>query len=56
MLVTYKSISQNYWGSEFCPSSGIPKTKKHNVSETGCFRPQVMEKRELTLVLGPGHF
>jgi hypothetical protein len=24
----------NYWGSGLCPSSGILKTRKHNVSET----------------------
>jgi hypothetical protein len=26
---------QNYWVFGFCPLSGIPKTRKHNVSETG---------------------
>jgi hypothetical protein len=28
----------NYRVSGLCPSSGIPNTIKHNVSETGCFR------------------
>jgi hypothetical protein len=27
--------TQNYWGFGLCPSSGILKTRKHNVSETG---------------------
>jgi hypothetical protein len=26
--------AQNYWVSKLCPSSGILKTKKHDVSET----------------------
>jgi hypothetical protein len=26
---------QNYWGSGLCPLSGILKTRKHSVSETG---------------------
>jgi hypothetical protein len=30
--------------SGLCPSSGILKTRKHNVSETGCFRPQVRDE------------
>jgi hypothetical protein len=29
---------QNRWGSGPCPSSGILNTRKHNVSEIGCFR------------------
>jgi hypothetical protein len=27
--------NQNHWGSGLCPSSGILKTRKHDVSETG---------------------
>jgi hypothetical protein len=34
---------QNYWVSGLCPSSRILNTRTHNVSETGCFRPQVRE-------------
>jgi hypothetical protein len=26
--------TENYWVSGHCPSSGILKTRKHNVSET----------------------
>jgi hypothetical protein len=33
--------TQNYWVFGLCPSSGVIKTRKHDVSETGCFRPQV---------------
>jgi hypothetical protein len=34
-------INQNSWVFGLCPSSGILETKKHNVSETGCFCPQM---------------
>jgi hypothetical protein len=33
--------AQNYWVSEHCPSSRILNARKHNVVESGCFRPQV---------------
>jgi hypothetical protein len=29
-----KKITQNYWGSGFCPLSRILKTRKHSISET----------------------
>jgi hypothetical protein len=35
--------TQNYWVFGLRPSSGILETRKHNVLETGCFRPQVRE-------------
>jgi hypothetical protein len=31
--------TQNHRVSGLCPLSGIPKTRKHNVSETGRFFP-----------------
>jgi hypothetical protein len=34
-LPTIVYNTQNYWVSGLCPSSGIPETRKHNVSETG---------------------
>jgi hypothetical protein len=40
------TITQNYWGSGLCPFSGIKKLE-HDVSETGCFRPQVKGERRL---------
>jgi hypothetical protein len=33
--------TQNYWGFGLFLSSGILETRKHDVSETGCFRPQL---------------
>jgi hypothetical protein len=30
-----RDLSQKYWVSGLCPSSGIQNTRKHNVSETG---------------------
>jgi hypothetical protein len=39
---------QNYCGSGLCASTGILTTRKHSVLGTGCFHPQVMEKKELT--------
>jgi hypothetical protein len=39
--------TQNHWLSALCPSSGIINTRKHNVSETGCFRPQTKGGRHL---------
>jgi hypothetical protein len=44
--------SQNYWISGLCPSSGILKTKKHNVSETGSVSVLRGEGKTPTL-LGP---
>jgi hypothetical protein len=34
-ILTVVYNTHNYWGSGLCPSSGILKTIKHNVSETG---------------------
>jgi hypothetical protein len=31
----------DYWVFWTFPSSGILETRKHDISETGCFRPQV---------------
>jgi hypothetical protein len=36
-----KVICQNYWVFGPFPLSGILGTRKHGVSETGCFHPQV---------------
>jgi hypothetical protein len=33
--LTSNMITQNYWVSGLCPSTGILGTRKHNVSETG---------------------
>jgi hypothetical protein len=33
--------TQNYWVFGLCPLSSILETRKHNVSETGCFHSQV---------------
>jgi hypothetical protein len=33
LMMVYET--QNYWGSGFCPLSGILKKEKKNVSETG---------------------
>jgi hypothetical protein len=37
--------TQRYWVFGLCPSSGffLNNNEKHNVSETGCFHPQVRE-------------
>jgi hypothetical protein len=43
--------AQNYWVSGLCPFSGILDTRKHKVSETGCFRLQVRGGRHT--LLGP---
>jgi hypothetical protein len=40
-VLTVVYNTQNYWVFGICPSSGILKARKHNVSESGCFRPQV---------------
>jgi hypothetical protein len=37
----YSSLAQNYWVYRLCLLFGILNTRKHNVSETGCFCPQV---------------
>jgi hypothetical protein len=39
--------TQNYWVSGLGTSFGILKTRKHNVSKTGCFHPQVRGGRHL---------
>jgi hypothetical protein len=44
--------TQNYWVSGLCPSSGILETTKHNVSETGRFRPQVRRETPTQCQLG----
>jgi hypothetical protein len=36
--------TQNYCFFGLFPSSGILETRKHDASEIGCFRPQVMEE------------
>jgi hypothetical protein len=41
-------MSQNYWVSGLCPSSGILNTRKHDVSETGSF--SVLRQRERHLL------
>jgi hypothetical protein len=52
MVLRMVHNTQNYWGFNVCPSSGILKTKKHNVAETGIFfRPLV--RRETHTMLGP---
>jgi hypothetical protein len=33
--VTTHNTTQNYWDFGHCPSSGVPETRKHSVSETG---------------------
>jgi hypothetical protein len=33
--------TQDYWFFWTSPSSGILETRKHDVSENGCFFPQV---------------
>jgi hypothetical protein len=43
--------TQNYWIFGFCPSSGILKTREHNVSETGSV--SVLRKGETPTLLGP---
>jgi hypothetical protein len=43
--------TQNYWVFGLCPSSGILKTREYNISETGCFLPQV--KGETPTLLCP---
>jgi hypothetical protein len=42
--------TQNYWVFGLFASSGILETRKHDVSETGCFRPQVKGEKTPTLV------
>jgi hypothetical protein len=37
-------LVQNYWGSGLCPSSGIIKTRKHNILETGS--DSILRRRE----------
>jgi hypothetical protein len=37
----------NYWNFGLCPSTCILKTRKHNISETGCFRSQVRGEKLL---------
>jgi hypothetical protein len=44
--------TENYWAYGLCSSSGILNTRKHNVSETICFRPHLMGWETPTL-LGP---
>jgi hypothetical protein len=47
-------VTQNYWGFGYFTSSGIMKTREHDVSETGywiCFRPQA--RRQTATLLGP---
>jgi hypothetical protein len=39
----------NYWVFGLCPWCGILKIRKHNVSETGCFRSQVRGKKPTLL-------
>jgi hypothetical protein len=34
MVLTMMNNTQNYWVFGLCPTSGILKTRKHNVSET----------------------
>jgi hypothetical protein len=36
-VTQFMKIWKNYWGFGLCPSSGILKTRKHNISETGSF-------------------
>jgi hypothetical protein len=33
--------TQNYWVFGLCPNSDVVKTRNHDISETGLFRPQV---------------
>jgi hypothetical protein len=40
----------HYWVLGLCPSSGILKTREHNVSEIGCFYPQVRGEETPTLL------
>jgi hypothetical protein len=43
---------QNYWISGLCPLSGILKSRKHNILETGS--PFILgEQRETPTLLGP---
>jgi hypothetical protein len=42
--------TQNYWGFELCPSSGILGDTKHSISETGCFPSQM--RGEIATLLG----
>jgi hypothetical protein len=42
-----RPIRQNYRFLGLCPSSGILKTREHNVSETGCVSVLRWEKRHL---------
>jgi hypothetical protein len=44
--------TQNYWVSGPCPSSGILKTRKHDLSETEFFLSSGDERKTPTL-LGP---
>jgi hypothetical protein len=41
---------QNYWVFGLRPLPGILKTKEHDISETGCFHPQVRKYTELAHV------
>jgi hypothetical protein len=45
--------TQDYWVFLTFPSSGILETRKHDVSETGCFRPQVKGGNKTPTQLGP---
>jgi hypothetical protein len=45
--------TQDYWGFWTFPLSGILETRKHDVSETGCFRPQVEGGNKTPTQLGP---
>jgi hypothetical protein len=44
--------THNYWVFGLFPSSGILENRKHDVSETACFRPQV-KGAEDTYSVGP---
>jgi hypothetical protein len=45
--------TQNYWVFGLFLSSGILETRKHDVSETGCFRPQIKGGNKTPTQLGP---
>jgi hypothetical protein len=45
-------LTQNYWVFGLYPLSGILENRKHDVSETGCFRSQVKGEKTPTQ-LGP---
>jgi hypothetical protein len=49
----YHSELMGFWTLSIVQYSKILKTREHNVSETGCFRPQVRGEGLVPSQLGP---